>query len=60
MTEHTINGIPLSACTIDDLYREYMAGMQLEADIGLTAEQGTKLLAIEKLLPDTDGETEAK
>ena len=56
MSQHTINGVPLSACTQDDLYREYMAGMQIEADTGLSAEQEAKLLAIEKLLKPTDGE----
>lgn len=60
MTEHTIKGVPLAKCTADDLYREYMAGMELEAREGLTVVQEERLLAIEKLLPSTDGETEGK
>ncbi len=37
-----------------------MAGMELEAREGLTVVQEERLLAIEKLLPSTDGETEGK
>lgn len=50
--QHTIDGVPLAQCTQDVLYREYMAGMELEARTGLTAEQEAKLLAIEPLLAD--------
>jgi len=57
MTRHTINGVPIEQCSPDALYREYMAGLRQDAQIGLTEEQEAKLIAIESLLPRcNDGE----
>lgn len=53
MTDHTLNGVPIAKCTQDALYAEYMAGLCLEAQSGLSDAQMARLSAIEALLVDS-------
>jgi hypothetical protein len=56
---HTIDGIPLAQCTADALYREWNAGMVMDASEGLSEEQRDRLIAIERELekhPPPDGD----
>ncbi len=46
---YTIKGKPLTECTVDELHREWSAGMMLESQSEIfSAEDNARLLAVER------------
>lgn len=51
-TCHTLNGKPLNECSLDDLSREWNAGMCLDAAQELTDDEAARLRALDKAIGD--------
>lgn len=54
---HTLNGKPFSECTTEEIRKEWLAGMWLEAQDGLSEAQSSRMSALGKELdgrPDAD------